>query len=100
MENLPTNLQCRFSQSQENTGRRTNITEADINTIVTEIMKFASDLPSPESLVNSGPPVVRVIHCVLSRCFAVGKLDEFRETEIESKACESLLRPSLLDSWR
>ena len=46
--------------------RRTNITEADIHTVATEIRTFASELPSPESLVNPHPPAVRVIHCALS----------------------------------
>ena len=43
-----------------------NIAEADIEAVATEIMKFASDLPSPEDLVDSRPPAVRVIDCVLS----------------------------------
>ena len=46
--------------------RKISIAEADIDAIVTEIVKFASDLPSPEDLVNSRPPAVRVIDCVLS----------------------------------
>lgn len=44
----------------------TNITEIDIEVVATEIVKFASDLPSPEDLVDSRPPAVRVIDCVLS----------------------------------
>ena len=46
--------------------RETKITEADVIAVATEIAKFASDLPSPEDLVNSRPPAVRVIDCVLS----------------------------------
>ena len=46
--------------------REINIAEADINTVAAEIMKFASDLRSPEDLVNSSPPAVKVIDCVLS----------------------------------
>ena len=46
--------------------RKPNITKADIATVATEIMTFKSDLPSPKSFVNSDPPAVRVIHCVLS----------------------------------
>ena len=38
-----------------------NIAEADIEAVATEIVKFASDLPSPGDLVNSRPPVVTVI---------------------------------------
>lgn len=43
-----------------------SIAEADVVAVATEIVKFASDLPSPEDLVNSRPPAVRVIDCVLS----------------------------------
>ena len=46
--------------------REINITEADIAAVATEIAKFASDLPSPEDLINPHPPAVRVIDCVLS----------------------------------
>ena len=46
--------------------RKINITEADVAAVATEIMKFASDLPSPEDLVDSRPPAVKVIDCVLS----------------------------------
>lgn len=40
--------------------------KADIDAVATEIVKFASDLPSPEDLVDSRPPAVKVIDCVLS----------------------------------
>ena len=43
-----------------------NIAEADIAAVATEIVKFASDLPSPGDLVDSRSPAVRVIDCVLS----------------------------------
>ncbi|MCY3740224.1 MAG: hypothetical protein OXH00_04325 [Candidatus Poribacteria bacterium] len=46
--------------------KEVNIAEADINTVATEIMKFASDLPSPEDLLDSRSPAVKVIDCVLS----------------------------------
>ena len=46
--------------------KKINITEADIDAVSTEIVKFASDLPSPENLVNSHPPAIKVIDCVLS----------------------------------
>ena len=46
--------------------RRPKITNADIDTVATEIETFALDLPSLEGLVNSHPPAVRVIHCALS----------------------------------
>ena len=66
------------------------LAEADIDTVATEIMKFASDLPSPESLVNSNPPAVRVIDCVLSlnrpyKTFVVPRLSAFmrRQPEVQ-----------------
>lgn len=46
--------------------RETNITEANVAIVATEIAKFASDLPSLEDLVDSRPPAVRVVDCVLS----------------------------------
>lgn len=46
--------------------REINIAEADVAIVATEIAKFASDLPSLEDLVDSRPPAVRVIDCVLS----------------------------------
>lgn len=46
--------------------RKTNITEADVAAVAAEIVKFASDLPSLEDLVDSRPPAVKVIDCVLS----------------------------------
>ena len=42
--------------------REISIAEADIEAIETEIMKFASDLPSPEDLVDSRSPAVKVIY--------------------------------------
>ena len=46
--------------------RKINITEADVAAVATEIAKFASDLPSPEDLLDARSPVVKVIDCVLS----------------------------------
>ncbi len=46
--------------------REINIAEADIDAVANEIVKFASDLPSPEDLVDSRSPAVKVTDCVLS----------------------------------
>ena len=61
---------------------KSNNTEDDIDTVATEIMTFASDLQSSEDLVNSNPPAVRVIDCVLSlnrpyKTFVVPRLNAF-----------------------
>ena len=63
--------------------KKINIAEADIAAVATEIMKFASDLPSPEELVNPRPPAVKVIDCVLSlnrryEIFVVPRLNTFK----------------------
>ena len=68
--------------------REINITEADIDTVANEIVKFASDLPSPEDLVDSRPPAVLVIDCVLSlnrpyKTFVVPRLNTFTERHPE-----------------
>ena len=59
-----------------------NIAKVDIKAVAAEIVKFASDLSSPEDLVNSNPPAVRVIDCVLSLnrrydTFVVPRLETF-----------------------
>ena len=43
-----------------------NIAKTDIDIVATEIVKFASDLQSPEELVELRPPAALVIDCVLS----------------------------------
>ena len=63
--------------------REINIKEADIDAVATEIAKFASDLPSPEDLVNPQPTAIKVIDCVLSLRrsydkFVIPRLKNFR----------------------
>ena len=63
--------------------RKINITEADVDAVATEIAKFASDLRSPEDLVNTQPTAIKVIDCVLSLRrsydrFVIPKLKNFR----------------------
>ena len=65
-----------------------NIAKADIKAVAAEIVKFASDLSSPEDLVNSKPPAVRVIDCVpsLNRrydTFVVPRLETFMSNHPE-----------------
>ena len=62
--------------------REINIAKADIKTVATGIVKFASVLPSPEDLIDSRPPAVKVIDCVLSlnrpyKTFVVPRLNTF-----------------------
>ena len=78
------------------------VTEADIDTIATEIRKFASNLPSPESLVNSNPPAVRVIDCVLSlnrpyKTFVVPRLKAFMSNRPEIQQVSELA--NLMDNY-
>lgn len=63
--------------------REINIAEADIDAVATEIATFASDLPSPEDLVNPQPTAIKVIDCVLSLRrnydkFVIPRLKNFR----------------------
>lgn len=63
--------------------REINIAEADIDAVATEIVRFASDLSSPEDLVNPQPTAIKVIDCVLSLRrsydkFVIPRLKNFR----------------------
>ena len=63
--------------------REINIAETDVATVATEIAEFASDLPSPEDLVNRRPTAIKVIDCVLSLRrnydkFVIPRLKNFR----------------------
>ena len=65
-----------------------NIAREDIKAVAAERMKFASDLPNPEDLINPHPPAVRVIDCVLSRnrnydSFVVPRLETFMSNHPE-----------------
>ena len=71
------------------------IEKSDIDAVATEIAKFASDLPSPEDLVDSRSPAVRVIDCVLSLnrsydTFVVPRLKTFIERHPEIQQVSEL----------
>ena len=75
--------------------KEVNIAETDINTVATEIMKFASDLPNPEDLVNSQPTAIKVIDCVLSLRksydrFVIPRLKNFRNKHPDTQRINSL----------
>ena len=75
--------------------RKINITEADVAAVATEIAKFASDLPSPEDLVNSQSTAIKVIDCVLSLRksydrFVIPRLRNFRNKHPDTQKINSL----------
>ena len=83
--------------------RRINITEADVAAVATEIANFASDLPSPEDLVDSRSPAVKVIDCVLSlnRSYdtvVVPRLETFMSNHPEIQQVSELA--NLMESYR
>jgi hypothetical protein len=68
--------------------KEVNIAETDVAAVATEIAKFASDLPSPEDLVNPRPTAIKVIDCVLSLnrrydAFVVPRLETFMSNHPE-----------------
>ena len=75
--------------------REINIKETDIDAVADEIVKFASDLPSPEDLVNPQPTAIKVIDCVLSLRrsydkFVIPRLKNFRNKHPDIQRINSL----------